>query len=144
MAVFLGFNAKLYNGASFSSYSDEVPNVKDLTLEFADDEADASIRGSSGYKMTEPTLRGATISFEMVYDTSDSDFTAIMAAYFARTSLFIAVADGPIATVGTWYFKAECKVFGFQKTEALGDIQKVAITLKPCYSSNIPTTVTVT
>ena len=139
----LGYNAKLYIGAGFSSYSNDVPNVKDLTLEFSDDEADATTRGSAGYKMTEPSLRGATVSFEMVYDTADTDFTTIMAAFFNRSAMFIAVADGPIATIGTWYFKASMKVFSFQKTEALGDIQKVAITLKPCYSSNIPTTVTV-
>ena len=146
MGVKLGFNGKLYRDTASSWASptwNEIPGVKDVTVDLADDEADATQRGSSGYKMMEPTLRGVTLSFEMVYDTSDADFTTLRDAYLARTTVLFAVADDAIATTGTQYIKADCKIISMNKTEPLGDIQKVAFTIKPCYSSNVPTKVTV-
>lgn len=146
MGVKLGFNGNVYRdtAGSFSSPTwNLIPNVKDVSVDLADDEADASQRGGSGWKMLEPTMRGVTITFEMVYDTADADFTTLRDAYLARTLVLFAIADGLIASSGTQYIKADCKITGMQVMQALGDIQKVAFTIKPSYSANIPTKITV-
>lgn len=63
------------------------------------------------------TLKGATLEFEMMWDTADDDFTAICEAFLNNTAIEFAVLDGAI---------------------------KVSVTAKPTYSSTAPTWMTVT
>ena len=79
MAIRLGLNAKLYrNTGSYASPTwDEIGNVKDVTLNLESAEADVTVRANNGWRATVPTLKEASVEFEMVWDTEDDDFTAI-------------------------------------------------------------------
>lgn len=112
-----------------------VANVRDLTGTDNKAEGDASIRGVT-VAMKEPCLREIDFSFEMVHDPLDPDYIAFQTAYLASSSIEIAMADGPIATVGTSYFRYTCKVFDWSRSENLNDIAKRNITLKPCWTTN--------
>jgi hypothetical protein len=124
-----------------------VENVRDLNGADSMAEADVSRRGTavtgSGFKQNEPTLREMSFDWEMVRDEADADFTALRTAYAARTLVEFAFADGAIATTGTNYFRIECKIFGFERSEPLEGPNTYKVTAKPCYSANAPLLVTV-
>jgi len=101
-------------------------------------EADVTTRASGGWKQTVGTLKDAGIEFEVVWDTADAGFQAVMDAYFDDTLIGLAVADGPIETPGTQVFKADCAVLKFDRNEPLENAVTVSVTAKPTYSANQP------
>mgnify|MGYP002625510861 FL=1 len=96
MGVRLGLEAKLFrNSGSYASPTwEELPNVKDLTLNVEAGEADASTRGNGGWRATLATLKDGSIEFEMIWDTADAGFTAIKDAFFNNTPIEFAALDG--------------------------------------------------
>lgn len=140
MASVLGMNAKLYrNTGTYGSPTwDLVPNVRDLTLNLETAEADVTTRANSGWRATVPTLREASIEFEMVWDPSDTDFTAIQTAFLAGSTVEFLVLDGLQATTGSQGLRASCAVLGFTRSEPLEDAIKVSVKLKPTYATNAP------
>lgn len=147
MAKQVGLDQYLYrNTATYGSPTWViVENVRDLTASDTYAEADVSRRntGASAYKQTEPTLREMSFEWDMVYDPSDADFTALLGFHQARTLVEFAFSDGVIATTGTKYFRIECKLFDFTMDEPLEDGKIVHVVAKPCYSSNAPVYTTV-
>lgn len=156
MSALLGMDAKLYrlstgtraswasansNGISIAaapSNLDEIPNVKDLSLELTTDEADVTTRGNDGWKATLATLKDASIQFQMVWELTDADFIAIRRAYLNNTSIALAALSGDKTTVGVDGLWADFMVTNFTKSENLADAQMVDVTLKPAYSSVAP------
>lgn len=150
MSVYVGIDMYLYrNTASYATPTWViVENVKDLTATDTYAEADVSRRATgtaaAGIKQLEPTLREISIEWDMIRDEADTDFTALRTAHAARTLVDIALASGLIATVGTNYFRVECKLFEFGRNEALEDANIYHVVAKPCYSVNGATITTVT
>ena len=140
MAVKLGLSAKMYRntGTYASPVWNEIKNVKDLTLTLETGEADVTTRGNAGWRATVATLRDASVEFEMVWDTSDDDFSAIRNAFLNNTSLEVAVMDGDITTSGSQGLRATCMVTSFSRSEALEEAITVSVTIKPTYSVNPP------
>jgi hypothetical protein len=156
MAALLGMNAKLYrlttgtraswasadsNGISIAaapSNLDEIVNVKDLSLSLSTDKADVTTRGNNGWKATEPTLKDGTINFQMVFDSSDADFTALQRAFLNNTVIALAALSGDKATVGSQGLWADFKVSNFTKSENLTEAQMYDVELTPAYSSVAP------
>jgi hypothetical protein len=132
----------------FNSGTNAVPvwvlisNCRDLTGPDSFAEADVS-RRATGYKQYEPTIRDFSVEWEMVKDDTDVAFAAMKLRYGAKTLTELALADGPIATVGTIYFRIECKLFKFERNESLEGANLYSVTAKPCYSAITPTVVTV-
>ena len=98
MPAKLGLDAKLYrNTGTYAAPTwDLIGNVRDLTLNLETGEADVSTRSNNGWRATVSTLKDASLEFEMVWDTADSDFGAIRDAFLNNTTVEIAVMDGLI------------------------------------------------
>ncbi|MBT7162271.1 MAG: hypothetical protein HN904_05795, partial [Victivallales bacterium] len=82
MSIKLGMEAKLYYGASGTTASTELTNVKDVTLNLESGEADVTTRANAGWRATIGTLKTGSVEFEMIWDSDDAGFTAIKDAYF--------------------------------------------------------------
>jgi len=144
MAIRLGLNAKLYrNTGTYASPTwNEIGNVKDVTLNLESAEADVTVRANNGWRATVPTLKDASIEFEMVWDTADEDFQSIRDAYLNVTTLDVLALDGPVSgagSTGNQGLRAVCNVTGFSRSEPLEEALSVSITVKPAYSVNPPT-----
>ena len=79
MAIKLGMEAVLKYKVGAGAWT-ELKNVKDVTLNLEAGEADVTTRGNGGWRANIATLKDASLEFEMVWDTADDDFTAIVAA----------------------------------------------------------------
>ena len=144
MAIRLGLNAKLYrNTGTYASPTwNEIGNVKDVTLNLESAEADVTVRANNGWRATVPTLKDASVEFEMVWDTADEDFQAIRDAYLNNTTLEVLALDGPVSgagSTGNQGLRAVCNVTGFSRSEPLEEALSVSVTVKPAYSVNPPT-----
>jgi hypothetical protein len=137
-----GLDMKLYRATGSPAWN-LIDNVRDLSGPDSFSEADVSVRGIA-FKMVEPALRDMSIEWEMVYDETDADFTALRTAYLAKTLVTFALADGLIGTAGTsgsggtagsQYIQVDCKIFKFERNEALGGANLYSVVAKPCYSS---------
>ena len=141
MGVRLGDEMKLYYcaaGIGGSPVWSELAIVRDVKLNTSKGEADVTTRASGGWTQTVGTLKDAGIEFEVVWDTADAGFVAVMDAYFDDTLIGLAVADGPIDEAGTQVFKADCAVLKFDRNEPLENAVTVSVTAKPTYSANQP------
>ena len=143
MAIRLGLNAKLYrNTGSYASPTwNEIGNVKDVTLNLESAEADVTVRANNGWRATVPTLKDASVEFEMVWDTEDADFEAIKDAYLGNTTIEILALDGPVSGTGSsgnQGLRATCSVTAFSRSEPLEEALSVSVTLKPAYAVNAP------
>ena len=138
-------DAKLYrNTGTFASPTwNLIPNVKDLTLSLETGEADVTTRGNAGWRATVATLKDASIEFEMVWDSTDDDFTALKNAFLGNTAIEMAVLDGLVATSGSQGLRATCMVTSFTRNEPLEEAITVSVTIKPTYSENAPSWMTV-
>lgn len=145
MSVKLGMQAKLYrNSGSYGTPTwVEVGNVKDLTLNLEAGEADVTTRSNSGWRATVATLKDGSIEFEMVWDTTDGNFTAIQQAFFNNTPVEFAIMDGAIATAGSQGLRATMSITNFSRSEALEEAIMVSVTAKPTYAANAPQWMTV-
>ena len=162
MAIKLGMNGKMYylgtgsratwgtanvdgihEGAAPAGLT-EMGNVRDVTLNLEEGEADVTTRANNGWRATEPTLKEGSVEFEMAYDTADAGFTKILGAWLNRTVIAMAILDADKDTVGTMGLWADFKVISFTKGEPLEEGQTVSVTIKPAYSIVAPEWVEVT
>jgi hypothetical protein len=162
MSVLLGKNAKLYrlttgsraswgstnsegftSGAAPSNLS-EVGNVRDLDMPMTKTLADITTRANNGWIAQVGTLKNGDVTFQMMYDSTDTHFVALWAAFINDSTVALAVLDGDKATTGTRGFWADFIVSTFGKTENLVEGQMVDVTLTPGPSSVAPQIVVVT
>jgi len=122
----------------------EMGNVRDVTLNLEEGEADVTTRANDGWRATEPTLKEGSIEFEMVYDPADAGFTKILGSWLQRTVIAFAILDAAKEISGTMGLWADFKVISFSKSEALEEGQTVSVTIKPAYSTVAPEWVKVT
>lgn len=136
----LGLNGKLYrNTGTFGSPSwAEVSNVRDLTLSDSMSEADVTRRASGGWRETVVTLREASIDFDMVNVSGDTQLAAIRSAYNSRAAVEFAIMDGDIAVAGSRGIRATCQVVKFELSQELENAQMYSITIKPSPAANPP------
>ena len=145
MGIKLGMEAKLYrNTGTYAAPTwVELTNVKDLTLNLEAGEADVTTRGNAGWRATVATLKDGSIEFEMVWDTTDTNFTAIQDAFFNNTDIEFAVMDGDVASSGSQGLRATMSITNFSRSEALEEALMVSVNAKPTYAVNAPEWVTV-
>ena len=136
--MYLYYNTGTYGSPTWTL----IENVQDLTGPDSFAEANVS-RRKVKFEQLEPTLRKVSFEWGMIYDPSDTAFAALKANYAAKTLTEFAFADGPIATNGTIYLRIECKIFTFDRDESLEGANAYKVVAKPCYSSNVPSVVTV-
>lgn len=154
MGFKLGLDAKIYRQTSGTRAAwpatesapnlSEITNVRDVTVNMTKAEADATTRGSGGWKQTVATLKDASVDFEMVWDTADTHFTAIQESFTSQnTSIALAILDGVSTVEDTQGLWADFMVTGFEKQEPLEGVQMVKVTVKPTYSAVAPAWITV-
>lgn len=127
-----------FNSGAAPSNLDPLDNVQDLGWSVTDGESDISTRGNNGFVATLPAMSTLELHFNMVYDSADADFLALMKAKIAKTTIAAAALDGDKATSGVLGVWADWYVFTVQKTEDLQEGQKVDFTLKPGLTSVAP------
>lgn len=147
---FVGLDMFLYyNSASFASPTWVAVNTRDMKKARARGEADVSNRGSKE-QLTEPTLNKREYNFDIVTDQTDAAFVAIQTAYFARTAIEFALANGPIGTAGTVasggtanvvFSRMTTKIFSFEDAEPLDGADITSVVAKPSKlaQTNAPT-----
>ena len=117
-----------------------------MTLNLETGEADVSTRGNNGWRATVGTLKDASLEFEMVWDTADSDFGAVRDAFLNNNTVEFAVMDGLITgagSSGSQGLRATFRIASFSRNEALEEAITVSVTAKPTYSANPPSWMTV-
>lgn len=92
MAI-LGLDCKLYHGTAGSTASTEAKNVKDVKLSLSAGSADITTRDSNGWRVKVATLKEASLTFKVLYLSSDPFFSALKAAYLGNGAIAIKVGD---------------------------------------------------
>ena len=138
MGVKLGMSAKLYrNSGSYESPDwEEMPAIKDVTLNLETGEADLTTRGNAGWRATIATIKDGSVEFEAIWDSDDAGFTALRTAYFENSSIEVAVMDGDIEEAGSEGLRATMSVTNFSRNEPLEEAITASITLKPTYAKD--------
>lgn len=138
MAHVLAEDAKLYyNTGTYGTPTwTEISNIKDLTLSVEKDEVDLTTRASGGFKEYADGLVDATVEFQMLWDSSDTAFTAMKTAFFNKTAVEVLVLDGDEATTGSQGLRATCMVKNFNRSETLGEALMTDISLRPVKNSD--------
>jgi predicted secreted protein len=138
MAHVLAENAKLYyNTGTYAAPTwTLITNVKDVTLSMEKDEIDVTTRASGGFKEFVDGLIDASVEFSMIWDTGNAAFTAIKAAFFAKTAVELLVCDGVYTVTGSQGLRAECMIKSFSRGENLGEALTVDCSARPVKNTN--------
>lgn len=122
----LGMNAKIYYGPAGTTANSELANVRDVTLSLEAGEADITTRANSGWRATAPTLREATVEFEMVWKTTDPGFEAVKNAFLANDTIALLV----LSEAAGEGIDADFSITNFSRSEALEEAITVSVTAK--------------
>ncbi len=105
MAESLGMDCKLYFNST------ELTNCRNVDVTRDKAQTDVTKRGNDGIRAQRTTLKELAISWEMIYDPTDANFTAIQTAYNTNSEDTVRVEDDAGNTIleATGYVKA-CNV----------------------------------
>lgn len=129
----LGLEAKLFYGEAGQKATQELSNVKDVTLSLETGEADVTTRAAEGWRATAATLKEGSVEFEMVWDTEDAGFAKIQEAYFSNKPIALFVLDGAGSGLD-----ADFVVTTFSRSEPLEEALTVSVTCKPTLAERAP------
>ena len=141
MGLKRGYEAKLYYcaaGIGGTPTWTEITTAKGVRLNSSMGEVDLTVRASGGFKMYEPTLIDLGLDFELPYDTSVTPVSVLEAAFFGRTLVGFAVMNGGVTVAGSRGAWFDGKVFKWELPEGEDSIIIASVTIKPCYSTNVP------
>ncbi|MBQ6473452.1 MAG: hypothetical protein IJJ33_15810 [Victivallales bacterium] len=85
MAKKIGYAGKLYGGTAGTTASTEITHAKNVKVSVSMDTVDATDRSNNGWKDNLTALKDASLSFTLVYDSTDTNYAAIRAAAIAGT-----------------------------------------------------------
>lgn len=129
-----GFECVLYyNSGTYASPTwVPMPMVRNLSEPEGYTKIDISTRASPNKKYFAGQA-DCSVAFDYLYrkGTTDSVFTFLQTSKDARTAVQFAVADGPIATVGTEYSLDYYQVTKFDKKQDLDGVMMFDIELSP-------------
>lgn len=148
MAYVLGLNAKMYRETSTDDTTYvEMDNIRDVSLSLTKATADVTVRGGDGWRQTVSTLKEGSVSFSMVYDTGDADFTAVKDAFMNNSDVRLKILDGvdpPAAGKTVQGLKSFFTVSDFSINENLEEAMTVDVTVQTTYSATAPAWYSVT
>lgn len=140
MGYRLGRDGKTYRntGSYASPVWNEIDNIREVTLNLEGEKADVATRknGVWGAKVTVELM--ASVDFQMVWDSSDTDFLAISTAFFALSTIEFLVLDGAVATAGSRGLRATCTISKFSRSEKLKEAMLADVSIEPAYADNAP------
>ncbi len=94
MAKKIGYAAKLFGGAAGTTPSTEITHAKDVKVSVSIDIVDATDRSTDGWKDNLAALKDATLSFTLVYDSADTNYSAIRSAAMSNTPYAFKPSNG--------------------------------------------------
>jgi hypothetical protein len=113
-------------------------SISDLSTSGSKTETPALSRGSIFDFQMEGTVK-APIKFTMLRIADATNYAAFKNAWLSRgTVMDMAFANGPIATTGTLWFRADYAVFGFDEKQNLEDPVTSDVSINLVYSANVP------
>lgn len=133
MAVSLGKDAKAYRntGTEGTPVWDEVPNFANGRSSLNITTVDARRRASGVFHQYAAVGVDPTISWRMLFDLADTDFTVIMAAAVALTEIDMIFLSGVNSAGGHKGVRMSCCFAKFDRGEDEDDLQVVDIEAKP-------------
>jgi len=144
-AHYAGILAKLYRNTGTigtPTYS-HITVCGELGMPLEWDAEDASVRGGGQLKRMEPTLLNAPIEFECLDVITDTNVVALKSAFFAGTSVLLALSSGTITDSGETIMTTDFKVLKAETKPAKGGLSMISFRAVPCYGSNALTVSTV-
>ena len=120
----------------------ELTNIKDVTFSLEAAEADATSRGSGGWKQDVPTIRSASVEFQMIWDNANPVFAAFAAAFTAQTHAEKVIGLQVFSEDGGDGLQADFAIFQFSRNEELAELMTADVVMKPTYSLTAPAWVT--
>lgn len=141
------FSLERDTGGGWGTETFAVVKCKSVSPDFGNEEVDTTRRGSSFMQNT-PGLQKFETKVSIHYRKDDTTgalethLAAFRTAALNKTTEIVAVSDGPTATTGSVYMKADCYVFGWTQTQDINGDALVEFTLKSGDTGNEPATAT--
>lgn len=132
MAI-LGLNCVLYRGEAGQTASTEMTNVKDVELNLTTGEADITTRAANGWRSYAATLKEASLTFQMNYESDDADLKAIQTAFMNNSAIAFLVGDDKGNGLD-----ADFVITEFNIPQPLEEAVSVSVTAKPALSTRAP------
>ena len=132
MAI-LGLNCVLYRGEAGQTASTEMTNVKDVELNLTTGEADITTRAANGWRSYAATLKEASLTFQMNYESDDVDLKAIQTAFMNNSAIAFLVGDDKGNGLD-----ADFVITEFNIPQPLEEAVTVSVTAKPTLSTRAP------
>ena len=132
MAI-LGLNCVLYRGTAGQTATTEMTNVKDVELNLTTGEADITTRAANGWRAYAATLKEASLTFQMNYESDDVDFKAIQTAFMNNSAIAFLVGDDKGNGLD-----ADFVITEFNIPQPLEEAVTVSVTAKPTLSARAP------
>jgi hypothetical protein len=126
MEMLIGLNSKLYRGAAGGDATTEIPIVGTVKLGLEVGEATLKIRASN-FELSDTTFFKISLEFDLLWDESDSNFTALWNAFTAREKLSFKCLS---KTSGKG-LKADFKIFKFERNEDPEQPILASVAIKP-------------
>ena len=131
MAI-LGLNCVLYRGEAGQTASTEMTNVKDVEMNLTTGEADITTRAANGWRAYAATLKEASLTFQMNYESDDVDLKAIQTAFMNNSAISFLVGEGT-------GLDADFVITEFNIPQPLEEAVTVSVTAKPTLATRAPT-----
>jgi hypothetical protein len=137
MSTPLGLSAKIYYGVNATQGAlpttwTELTNVADVTLDMSKGEADVTTRANDGWRAIVGTLKEGSVDIKMMFDPTDTGFTAVQNAFFTGTDIGFLIMSGDkgAAAGASQGLKALFQVVGWTKGEPLEEAQTINAKIK--------------
>ena len=130
MALVLGLNAVTARntGTTAAPVWVIMTNVKDETLNTTTALSDVTTRAANGWRLQVGTLSEGTVDTSILYDTADTNFTAIQTAFLAKTRMLLGFFDGLPTVAGTQGLRGGFSVTNFTINRQLEEAIMVDVT----------------
>ena len=132
MAI-LGLNCVLYRGEAGQTAATEMTNVKDVELNLTTGEADITTRAANGWRAYAATLKEASLTFQMDYESDDVDLKAIQTAFMNNSAIAFLVGDDKGNGLD-----ADFVITEFNIPQPLEEAVTVSVTAKPTIATRAP------
>lgn len=143
MAIPLGINCIAYSNSASAATPTWVEQGSVTSVQVSNSLATADItrRGGNGYRQKVGTLAEGDVTFDLIYDTTDTFFDAIDAAYRGRTTIDMWFASGDEDGEdgdGVRGFRAAFAVTDFSENQELEDAVRYSVTLSVSGTDPVP------
>lgn len=131
MSETLGHECYLYVSDDDGATWTEVAKVRDNELNLSSNEIDSTSRevARNGWRGKRAGLREWGVSFDMLYDNTDSAFGILKTAFMAGTALGVKVLDGAKDVVGSQGLTGQAYVTDFKRGEPLDNNATQSVTI---------------